>query len=78
MAEKIVLQVEVTWPEEPQGWESYFYQLMCELARLLAELYTQHMDAVLHREAKEEEESHFLLDEHLGLAPRAVGTPEVQ
>ncbi|WP_376790413.1 hypothetical protein [Thermoflexus sp.] len=36
MAHKIVLQTEVTWPEDLRAWEAHFYRVGCAVARALA------------------------------------------
>ena len=108
MAETIILQIELTWPEDPREWEVHFYRMACAIAQEMAEAYFQHLDAALLREEKpagwqvvgkrrrtvvarfgevtierrlyrdKEGRGHFLLDEHLGLWPHEVATPEVQ
>jgi len=47
MAETIVLQMELTCPDDPQEWEVHFYRLACAWAREAVEAYLRQMDDVL-------------------------------
>ncbi len=52
MAQKIVLQIEVTCPEDLRAWEEHFYRVGCAVARALAAWFLQHVDERLWREEK--------------------------